>query len=53
MPCAALEELLAVSPGPWRSEFEAIGNYFAEFGERVPQALKKELTEAMARVQPS
>jgi len=47
---AALEELLAVSPASWRGEFEAIGAYLAEFGDRVPQALNHELAQAMARL---
>ena len=38
-----LEELLAVSPPEWRKEFEQIGTYLAEVGERVPQALRAEL----------
>jgi phosphoenolpyruvate carboxykinase (GTP) len=46
----ALEELLAVSPQLWRSEFEGIGAYFAEFGERLPPALANELKGAMERV---
>jgi phosphoenolpyruvate carboxykinase (GTP) len=46
---AALEELLAVSPRDWHQEFEQIGAYLAEVGERVPQALRTELGDALAR----
>ncbi len=46
----ALEELLAVSPAQWRTEFEAIGSFLDEFGERVPPALLNELNSAIARV---
>ncbi len=46
----ALEELLAVSPPDWQTEFEAVGAYLSEFGDRVPAALHAELGEAMARV---
>jgi len=46
----ALEELLAVSAPQWRAEFEAIGAFLAEFGERVPAALVNELKSAIARV---
>jgi phosphoenolpyruvate carboxykinase (GTP) len=46
---AALEELLAVSPPDWRKEFEQIGAYLSEVGERVPRALRAELDDALAR----
>jgi len=46
----ALDELLAVNPPLWRAEFEGIGAYLAGFGERVPQALTKELQNALAKV---
>ncbi len=47
---AALEELLAVDPAAWHREFRAIGAYLDEYGERLPQALKRELSEALQRV---
>ena len=46
----ALEELLAVSPAQWREELAEVKAYLAEFGERVPQGLRDELEEALARV---
>jgi phosphoenolpyruvate carboxykinase (GTP) len=49
----ALEELLNVNPAEWRTEFEGIGTYLSEFGERVPQALKTELADALQRVHSS
>jgi len=48
---AALEELLAVHAELWKTEFEGIGAYLEEFGERLPQALKGELAQALRRVQ--
>jgi phosphoenolpyruvate carboxykinase (GTP) len=48
---AALQELLTVDPGLWKTEFEGIGAYLEEFGERLPQALKGELAQALRRVQ--
>jgi phosphoenolpyruvate carboxykinase (GTP) len=48
---AALEELLAVSPSDWHTEFEQIGVYLSEVGERVPQALQAELGDALARTE--
>ncbi len=47
----ALDELLTVKPSEWRSEFEGIDRYLGEFGQRVPQALKKELADALERVE--
>ncbi len=46
----AIDELLAVSPPLWRTELEGIGAYLAEFGERVPQALKRELENSIAKI---
>ena len=46
----ALDDLLTVSPALWREEFEGIGAYLAEFGERLPPPLKAELQNAIARV---
>jgi phosphoenolpyruvate carboxykinase (GTP) len=45
----ALEELLAVSAPDWLTEFEAVGAYLSEFGDRVPAALLAELEESTAR----
>jgi len=49
----ALDELLTVSPRLWQDEFAGIDKYLAEFGDRVPQALEKELRNAMDRVHSS
>ena len=46
---AALEELLAVSAPDWHKEFEQVGAYLSEVGERVPQALRAELSDALER----
>ena len=48
----AIEELLAVSPQLWRAEFEGIGDYLAEFGERLPPALANELKRRPSRGSP-
>ena len=34
----------------WRGEFDAIGAYLGEYGERLPQALARELHESMQRL---
>ena len=47
---STLEELLSVDPGAWRAEFDAIGAYLGEYGERLPQALARELHESMQRL---
>ena len=39
---ATLDQLLAVDAEQWRKEMESIGEYFAEFGERLPAELKAE-----------
>jgi phosphoenolpyruvate carboxykinase (GTP) len=50
---AALQELLAVNLPLWAEEFAGIEKYMAEFGERVPAALKAELKAAVERVHSS
>ncbi len=37
-----LEQLLAVDPEQWRTEMRSIGEYFAEFGGRLPGELSAE-----------
>jgi phosphoenolpyruvate carboxykinase (GTP) len=49
----ALRELVAVDPLLWRKEFDGIALYLAEFGERVPPALQRELNAVIARVSES
>jgi phosphoenolpyruvate carboxykinase (GTP) len=39
---STLEQLLAVDPDQWRKEMASIGDYFGEFGERLPAELKAE-----------
>jgi GTP-dependent phosphoenolpyruvate carboxykinase len=40
-----------VSPPAWHEEFEQIGAYLSEVGERVPQGLRAELSDALARTE--
>ncbi|MDE2306097.1 MAG: phosphoenolpyruvate carboxykinase (GTP) [Gammaproteobacteria bacterium] len=47
---STLAELLEVDRDAWRAEFGQVGAYLDEFGERLPQALKRELGEALRRV---
>jgi phosphoenolpyruvate carboxykinase (GTP) len=49
----ALDELLNVNPALWREEFAGIETYLAGFGNRVPEALKRELQDALKRVHSS
>jgi phosphoenolpyruvate carboxykinase (GTP) len=39
---ATLDQLLSVDPEQWRKEMASIGEYFAEFGDRLPADLKLE-----------
>jgi phosphoenolpyruvate carboxykinase (GTP) len=47
-----LEALLSVDPVLWQQEFAEIGKYLDEYGERVPKALRQELSSALERVSP-
>jgi phosphoenolpyruvate carboxykinase (GTP) len=44
-----LNELLAVDAKLWQEEFAGIDKYLAEFGDRVPAALRSELRGALER----
>jgi phosphoenolpyruvate carboxykinase (GTP) len=46
----ALDELLAVDPASWRTEFKGIAEYFGEFATRIPPALAIELNDSLTRV---
>ncbi len=37
-----LEDLLSIDPAAWDQEMEAIGEFFAQFGGRIPDRLQKE-----------
>ena len=43
-----LELLLAVDPAQWRAEMDNIGEYFDEFGDRVPGELRAEHKKVLA-----
>jgi len=43
-----LGQLLAVDNASWRAEMESIGEYLADYGDRVPQALRAELDRVVA-----
>ena len=43
-----MAELLSVDPEEWESEVPAIADYFAEFGDRLPDAIREQL-EALRR----
>ena|SRR5512138_152405 len=48
---ATLDALLAVDRSVWRKETEAISKYLAQFGDRVPEALRAELNGMAARLE--
>jgi phosphoenolpyruvate carboxykinase (GTP) len=47
-----LDALLSVDPDLWRTELTEIGTYLNEYGERIPQALRQELNQALERLSP-
>ncbi len=53
LPSSAIEELFAVDPELWKLEYSGISAYFSEFGARLPQSLKTELADAIARIHSS
>jgi phosphoenolpyruvate carboxykinase (GTP) len=47
---AEMTELLAVDPEEWRAEVPSIEAHFAEFGDRIPDALRDELSALEKRL---
>jgi phosphoenolpyruvate carboxykinase (GTP) len=45
-----LKELLSVDPEAWLTEVEALRSYFELFGDRLPEALRDELTALKSRL---
>jgi phosphoenolpyruvate carboxykinase (GTP) len=43
-----LESLLNVDKAQWKKELETIGEYFDEYGDRLPEELRKEQQKALA-----
>ncbi len=46
----AMTKLLAVDRAGWRQETEAIAEYFEQFGDRLPTALRSELVQLQKRL---
>lgn len=49
-PPGDIEELLKVNPEPWKAEVPDIENFFARFGDRLPERLHKQLRELAVRL---
>jgi phosphoenolpyruvate carboxykinase (GTP) len=45
-----MKELLEVDPAAWKAEKPDIENHFAQFGDRLPERLRKQLEELDARL---
>ena len=50
LPDERMRELLAVDPGEWREQVGAIEEHYTQFGDRLPQALRDQLTELERRL---
>ena len=46
-----MQALLSVDPAKWEEETAAIGEYFEEFGDRMPQAILAELAKISSALQ--
>jgi phosphoenolpyruvate carboxykinase (GTP) len=46
----ALEELLRVNPADWADEEQATGEFFKQFGDRLPEAIRQEHKALNARL---
>jgi len=42
LPAASLDALLSIDHAGWQREMQALGDYFAEFGARLPTRLERE-----------
>ena len=50
LPAADLHELLAVEPTTWRHEADAIDQHLDTFGDRLPSAMREQLTALRQRL---
>jgi len=50
LPAENMKELLKFDPQSWRGEIPDIEKFFTQFGGRLPQRLKKQLGELVARL---
>jgi phosphoenolpyruvate carboxykinase (GTP) len=50
IPLADMKELLRVDPEAWKAELPDIEKHFAQFGDRLPERLKKQLEELKTRL---
>jgi phosphoenolpyruvate carboxykinase (GTP) len=50
MPDEALAELLRIDPEEWRAEVPMIEEFYAKFGDHIPQALRDELAALEKRL---
>jgi phosphoenolpyruvate carboxykinase (GTP) len=50
VPAADVAELLKVDPEDWRSEIPSIEEHYAQFGDKLPPALRDELANLEKRL---
>ena len=50
LPTENMKELLSVAPEVWRGEVSDVEEFFARFGNRLPERLKKQLSDFAARL---
>ena len=51
IPAADVQRILSVDVEGWKKEAETIGGYYDTFGDRLPQALRDQLTALKARLE--
>ena len=49
-PPGDIEELMKVNPEPWKAEVPDIENFFARFGDHLPERFHKQLRELAVRL---
>ncbi|WP_427871007.1 phosphoenolpyruvate carboxykinase (GTP) [Leucobacter luti] len=50
VPADDMAELFSIDPASWLAEAELTEEFFAQFGDRIPAALREELTQLRARL---
>jgi phosphoenolpyruvate carboxykinase (GTP) len=46
-----IKELLRVDPQAWKAEIPDLEKHFAQFGDRLPQRLKKQFKDLVGRLE--
>jgi phosphoenolpyruvate carboxykinase (GTP) len=51
LPAGAMDELLTISKDDWRKEADNLGEFFAKFGNHLPQEMNRQRDQLIKRLE--